>query len=112
MVYDSIRGLLTRRYGFEAVSGPIGITKTISDVAKSGQGRNLLHLVIIISINLGIMNLLPLPALDGGHLLLYLVEAVRRKPIRPEVEGIINFVGLVIILLLAVVIAVKDVISL
>lgn len=112
MVYDSIRGLFTRRYGFEAVSGPIGITKTISDVAKSGQRLNLLYIVIVISINLGIMNLLPLPALDGGHLLLYLVEAVRRKPIKREVEGIINFVGLILILLLAVVIAVKDVISL
>lgn len=112
MVYDSIKGLITRRYGFEAVSGPIGITKTISEVAKSGYLPNLLYLVIVISINLGIMNLLPLPALDGGHLLLYLIEAVRRKPIKREVEGIINFVGLVLILILAVVIAIKDVISL
>lgn len=112
MVYDSLRGLFTRRYGFEAVSGPIGITKTISDVAKSGQRLNLLYIVIVISINLGIMNLLPLPALDGGHLLLYVIEAVRRKPIKREVEGIINFVGLLLILALAVVIAVKDVISL
>lgn len=112
MVYDSIKGLFTRRYGFEAVSGPIGITKTISDVAKSGQKLNLLYIVIVISINLGIMNLLPFPALDGGHLLLYLVEAVRRKPIKREVEGIINFIGLILILALAVVIAIKDVISL
>lgn len=112
MVFDSIKGLFTHRYGFEAVSGPIGITKTISDVAKSGQTLNLLYLVIVISINLGVMNLLPLPALDGGHLLLYLVEAVRRKPIKREVEGIINFVGLILILILAVIIAVKDIISL
>ncbi len=112
MVFDSIKGLFTHRYGFEAVSGPIGITKTISDVAKSGQKLNLLYLVIIISINLGVMNLLPLPALDGGHLLLYIVEAIRRKPLKQEVEGIINFVGLVFILLLAVIIAIKDIISL
>ena len=112
MVFDSIKGLFTHRYGFEAVSGPIGITKTISDVAKSGQTLNLLYLVIVISINLGIMNLLPLPALDGGHLLLYVIEAIRRKPIKREVEGIINFVGLILILILAVIIAVKDIISL
>lgn len=112
MVFDSIKGLFIRRYGFEALSGPIGITKTISDVAKSGQTLNLLYLVIVISINLGVMNLLPFPALDGGHLLLYLVEAVRRKPIRREVEGVINFVGLILILLLAVIIAIKDIISL
>ena len=112
MVYDSLKGLLTRRYGFEAVSGPIGITKTISEVAQSGQKLNLLYLIIVITINLGIMNLLPLPALDGGHLLLYLIEAIRRKPIKREVEGIINFVGLIVILALAVVIAIKDIISL
>ncbi len=112
MVFDSLKGLFTRRYGLESVSGPIGITKTISDVAQSGQKLNLLYLVIIISINLGIMNLLPLPALDGGHLLLYVVEAVRGKPIKQEVEGIINFVGLVLILLLAVIIAIKDIVSL
>ena len=112
MVFDSIQGLFTRRYGFEAVSGPIGITKTISDVAKSGQTLNLLYLVIVISINLGVMNLLPLPALDGGHLLIYLIEAVRRKPLKREIEGVINFVGLILILILAVIIAIKDVISL
>ena len=112
MVYDSIKGLMTRRYGFEAVSGPIGITKTISEVAESGQRLNLLYLVIVITINLGVMNLLPLPALDGGHLFLYIIEAIRRKPIPREVEGTINFIGLLLILLLAVVIAVKDVISL
>lgn len=112
MVYDSLKGLLTRRYGLQTVSGPIGITKTISEVAQSGQRLNLLYLVIVISINLGIMNLLPLPALDGGHLLLYLVEAVRRKPLPRGVEGIINFVGLILILALAIVIAVKDIITL
>ena len=71
-----------------------------------------LNLLIVISINLGVMNLLPLPALDGGHILLYLVEAVRRKPLKPEVEGIINFVGLALLLGLAVIITIKDVIAL
>ena len=112
MVFDSLKGLFTRRYGFEAVSGPIGITKVISDVAQSGQTLNLLYLVIVISINLGVMNLLPLPALDGGHFLLYLVELIRGKPISRKVESIINFVGLVLILLLAVIITIKDIISL
>ena len=58
------------------------------------------------------MNLLPLPALDGGHLLLYVIEAIRRKPLKPEIEGIINFVGLVLLLGLAVIICIKDVIAL
>ena len=112
MVGDSFFGLFSGRYGFEAVSGPVGITKTISDVAKTGNSLNVLNLVIVISINLGIVNLFPFPALDGGHILLYIIEAIRRKPIRREVEGIINFIGLAIVLILAVIIAIKDVITL
>lgn len=111
MVWDSIGGLLSGRFGFESISGPVGITKTISDTAKTGA-LNLLYLIIVISINLGIMNLLPLPALDGGHIFFHLLEGVRGKPIKPEVEAIVNFVGLFLLLALAVVVAVKDVISL
>jgi regulator of sigma E protease len=73
---------------------------------------NLLHLVTVISINLGVMNLLPFPALDGGHLLIYVIEAIRRKPLKREVEGTINFIGLVIILTLADLIMIKDFIAL
>ncbi len=111
MVFDSLGGLFSGRYGVEAVSGPVGITKTISDAAKTGM-LNVLYLITVISINLGVMNLLPFPALDGGHLLLYVVEIFRRKPVKPEVESIINFVGLIILLGLAVIIAIKDIIAL
>ena len=111
MVYDSIEGMFTQRYTIEAVSGPVGITGVITEAAKDSW-LSVLHLVILISVNLGIMNLLPLPALDGGHLLIYIVEAIRRKPIKPEVEGMINFVGLVLLLGLALLITVKDVIAL
>ena len=106
-----ISAAIMRRYGIEAVSGPVGITEVITDAARS-SGLDVLNLLIVISINLGVMNLLPLPALDGGHILLYLVEAVRRKPLKPEVEGIINFVGLALLLGLAVIITIKDVIAL
>ena len=111
MVYDSISGMFTQRYNIEAVSGPVGITGVITEAAKDSW-LSVLHLIILISINLGIMNLLPLPALDGGHLLIYVIEAIRRKPLKPEVEGLINFVGLVLLLGLAVLITVKDVIAL
>ena len=111
MVFDSLGGLFSGRYGVEAVSGPVGITKTISDAAQMGM-LNVLYLITVISINLGVMNLLPFPALDGGHLLLYVVEIFRRKPVKPEVESIINFVGLIILLGLAVIIAIKDIIAL
>lgn len=111
MVYDSLAGLFSGRYGMEAVSGPVGITKTISDVAKTGI-LSVISLMSVISINLGVMNLLPFPALDGGHLMLYLIELIRRKPMKKEVEGVINFIGLIIILTFAVIISIKDIIAL
>ena len=111
MVYDSLIGLFSGRYGIEAVSGPVGITKQITEIAKTGV-LNLVSMMAIISINLGVMNLLPFPALDGGHLLLYIIEIIRRKPVKKELEGIINFVGLVILLSFALIIAIKDIITL
>ena len=111
MVYDSLFGLFSGRYGVEAVSGPVGITKVVGQAAAYGIVP-LLNLVVIISINLGVMNLLPIPALDGGHIFIYLIEVVRRKPMKRELEGIINFVGLVLMLALAVLIAIKDIIAL
>ena len=111
MVYDSLIGLFSNRFGVEAVSGPIGITKTVATVAKTGV-LNVLYLVVIISINLGIMNLIPFPGLDGGHLMIYVIEAIRRKPLKQELEGTINFIGLLILLTLAVLIAIKDIINL
>ena len=111
MVYDSLIGLFSGRFGVEAVSGPIGITQTVATVAKTGF-LNVLYLVVIISINLGIMNLLPFPGLDGGHLLIYGIEVIRRKPMKKELEGTINFIGLLILLALAVLIAIKDIVNL
>ena len=111
MVYDSIFGLFSGRYGVEAVTGPVGITKTIAEVAQTSW-LNVLHLFIVISINLGVMNLLPVPGLDGGHILIYFIEIIRRKPMKKELEGVINFIGLLLLLTLAVVITIKDVIAL
>ena len=111
MVYDSLFGLFSGRYGVEAVSGPVGITKVVGQAAQYGF-TTLLNVIVIISINLGVMNLLPIPALDGGHIFIYLIEVVRRKPMKRELEGIINFVGLVLMLALAVLIAIKDIIAL
>ena len=111
MVFDSLSGLFSGRFGVEAVSGPIGITKTVATVAKTGF-LNVLYLTVVISINLGIMNLLPIPGLDGGHLLIYVIEVIRRKPMKKELEGTINFIGLLIMLALAVLIAIKDIINL
>ncbi len=111
MIWESLFDLVTGRYGMEAVSGPVGVTKALGEAAEQGIS-DLVYLAVVISMNLGVMNLLPLPALDGGRLFFQLIELVRRKPVKPEIEGYIHFAGLVFLMILMVVIAVKDIIGL
>ncbi len=111
MVYDSLYDLVTGRYSMESVSGPVGVTEALGEAAGR-SGADFIYLAAFISINVGIMNLLPLPALDGGRLLFQLIELVVRKPIPRKIEGIIHFAGLALLMLLLVIITLKDVISL
>ncbi|MBQ8689616.1 MAG: site-2 protease family protein [Clostridia bacterium] len=111
MVWESIFDLITGRYTFAALSGPVGISSAIGDAASAGF-ISLLNMVTVISINLGVMNLLPIPALDGGRLITVLVEMITGKRVPPKIEGMINAIGLVLLLGLSVVILVKDVIQL
>ena len=99
------------RYGVESVSGPVGVTKALGEAAESGVG-DLVYLAVVISMNLGVMNLLPLPALDGGRLLFQIIELLRRKPVPPELEGYVHFAGMVLLMILMVVVAVKDIFTL
>ena len=73
---------------------------------------NFLSIAILLSANLGVMNLLPIPALDGGRLVFLLIEAVRRKRVPPEKEGMVHFAGLVALMLLMVVIMYNDILKL
>ncbi len=107
-IFDSLIDMITGRISLKYVSGPIGISEVISEAASYGI-LSLLSVAALISINLGVMNLLPLPALDGGRFLCMLVEAVIRRPIPPKVEGIIHGVGLALLLALMVIIALKDI---
>ena len=111
MIWEGLFDLITGRYGMEAVSGPVGVTKALGEAAEQGA-PDLIYLAVVISMNLGVMNLLPLPALDGGRLVFQLVELIRRKPVKAEVEGFVHFAGLVLLMILMVVVAVKDVITL
>ncbi len=108
MCWESIIDLIRGRYTLEAVSGPVGISGAIGDAAKAGS-LNLLYLVAMISINLGVMNLLPIPALDGGRILFILIEMISRRRLPSKVEETINAVGLFILLGLSAVIMIKDV---
>jgi len=101
MVWESLIDLISGRFGVEQMSGPVGITTEIGNAAKANDGGiSLLSLSALIAINLGVMNLLPLPALDGGRVFFLLIEAIRRKPLNRDMEGYIHFAGLVLLLLL------------
>lgn len=111
MCWESLFDLITGRYTLAAVSGPVGISSAIGNAAKEGI-TSLLYIVSLISINLGFMNLLPIPALDGGRLITVLFEMITRKRVPEKIEGMINTVGLMVLLLLSFVIMIKDVVQL
>ena len=111
MTWDSLYDLFTGRYGIEQLSGPVGITGAITDAAKT-SAESLFYLVSVIGINLGIFNLLPIPALDGGTLLLTLIEMITKKKLPQNIEAGIRTAGFMLLMLLAVVILFKDVIFL
>lgn len=111
MIWESLADLVGGRYGIQAVSGPVGVTQTLAEAARSGPDQ-FIYLAIIISINLGIMNLLPLPALDGGRLLFQLIELVFRRPVPRKVEGYVHFAGIMLLFALMAFITLKDLIGL
>lgn len=101
------------------VSGPIGIAQVIGEVSEAAAPYgiwvvilNLLNIAILLSVNLGVLNLLPLPALDGGRLVFLLIEAVRGKPVPPEKEGMVHFAGFVVLMILMVFVMYNDIMRL
>lgn len=111
MILSSLKDLVTGKYGIEAVSGPVGTVKVIADSASQGF-RSMLYLFVFISMNLGVMNLLPFPALDGGRIVFVIIEAIRGKPVSPKAEGVIHAVGMILLLAFMAVIMVSDVVKL
>jgi len=111
MVFDSLFDLITGRFGLDAMSGPVGVTEGMVTAAKIGP-ESFLYLVAVITVNLGIFNLLPIPALDGGRLFFLLIEAIIRRPINKNVEGYIHFAGILLLFLLMALILCKDVVKL
>ena len=110
-VYDSLGGLFSGRFGLEAVSGPVGITEIVGNAARDGI-LSFLNILVLLTINLGTMNLLPFPALDGGRFLFLIIEAIRRKPLDRNVEGYVNFIGIIILFAFMIMVAFKDIFSL
>ena len=108
VIWRSLIDLLTGKYGISTVSGPVGVTVTVANAAKQSL-QNLLPIMALITINLGIFNLLPIPALDGGRLLFILFEMITRKPVPQKYESVIHTVGFVALFGFMIIIMAKDI---
>lgn len=98
----SLKYLVTGKASKSEVSGPVGVVSTISETTEQAESTedvifNLLYMLSLITINIGIFNLLPIPGLDGGRLIFCFVELIRRKPIKPEHEGYVHLAGMVLL---------------
>lgn len=114
LVWLTLFDLITGHYGINDLSGPVGtvsiIAQTTTEAVASGTGFDtIIYIMALISINVGVFNLLPVPALDGGRLFFILIEAIRKKPVPAKYEGIIHVVGLALLMLLMVVITFNDI---
>lgn len=109
MLWTTLVQMLTFERGVEDLSSVVGLFKVAGTAADQGPG-DFLRLVALLSVNLGFVNLLPIPILDGGHLLFFTVEAIRRRPMGQRAREIASAVGLVVILLLLLVAARNDII--
>lgn len=116
MVWLSLFDLITGKYSVKDVSGPIGVVDFVSDAAqesvKTADYTGLLTMMALITINIGIFNLLPVPALDGGRLLFLFIELIRRKPINQKYEAWVHGIGMVLLLLFMLLISFKDIYTL
>jgi len=99
MIFISVKELVSGQVSADNLSGPVGIVSEINTAAKHGIDY-ILYIMALITINLGIFNLLPLPALDGGRIIFVLIEAIIRRPISPKFEGIVHTIGFVLLILL------------
>ena len=108
MIINSMYQVVTGQAPLD-LTGPVGIVIIVGEVAQTGF-VNLLWLTAVISISLGLINLIPLPALDGGRLLFLLVEVIRGRPLDPEKEGFVHFIGFAILILLILFVTYNDLI--
>ncbi len=114
LVYSSLWDMITGKADMSQMSGPVGIVREVNN-AVTQESYSLLHvlnLLALLTINLGVFNLLPFPALDGGRMFFMIVELIRRKPIPPEKEGTVHAIGMLLLLALVVFVSFNDIIKL
>lgn len=112
IVLMSLRDIIRGKYGINDLQGPVGIVTVIGNAAAAEEKVDigfLLDIATLVTINIGIFNLLPIPALDGGRLVFLIIEAIRRKALKAETEGMIHFVGFAALMLLMIFVTFNDV---
>lgn len=116
---QGLKGLILGRLGTEALSGPVGMAGMVSEIYNEARQEglptvvlNMFNLALVFSASLGIMNLLPLPGLDGGKLIILFVEAIRRKPLSRDKEAVVNFIGFAFLMILMVFVMYNDILKL
>ena len=119
VVVKSVGMMFTGQVGINDLSGPVGVVDSVNTVVEQAKPEgawmvtlNLFNFIVMLSANLGVMNLLPLPALDGGKLIFLIIESLRGKPVKPEHEGMVHFVGMVLLMMLMVYVMFKDIVNL
>lgn len=106
-IFESLKMLFTGNIGINDLSGPIGISNVVSNTTTLS---NYIYIISVISVSLGVTNLLPIPALDGGKILLLLIEAIRRKPLKKETEIQIQLIGFSVLIALSLIVTYNDII--
>ena len=106
-IFESLKMLFTGNIGIKDLSGPIGISNVVSNTTTLS---NYIYIISVISVSLGVTNLLPIPALDGGKILLLIIEAIRRKPLKKETEIQIQLIGFSVLIALSLVVTYNDII--
>ena len=115
LVYQSLGMLITGQASCRDVTGVVGTVDVMqSEMAKTETASDTIELFLwfmaLIAVNLGIVNLLPLPALDGGRLVFIIIEMIRKKPVPPEKEGMVHLIGMIALLLLIAALTISDII--
>lgn len=108
-IVDALGKLVTTGEGLDQTSGPVGVVQLVAEQTQQGGLEIFLYLMVLISINLGLMNLLPIPGLDGSRLIFMLIEAVRRKPVEQKIESMIHLAGYALLLGMMMFFTFKDV---
>ena len=111
LIWISIGQLVTGQAAISDLSGPIGTAQAVGEATKAGMST-VMNLFAFITVNVGIFNILPIPALDGGRLVFLLFEAVTRRRIKPEYEAYVHFAGFVLVILLFVFVSYQDIVNL